>query len=184
MNNPFSMHNTFMQGNQSGIRKKPYWFECRRNAVCIVSRAYNMNFFGDYSGNENEDALYDSLGIFKNNDKIYILNIEEKRDWEYDFDDDYEKDEKVRINERGKWNYIVLSFAADEIVVKLSANKEKDYYKQILRGVLYKKGIEISKGFNLQRISNLVVQMKKKEKCKLMENIVDYAIKDWSAEEL
>jgi len=181
MNNPFSMHNTFMQGNQSGIRKKPYWFDCRRNAVCIVSHAYNMNFLGGYSGNENEDALYNSLEIFKNNDKVYILNIEEKREWEYDCEEDYE-DEKIRINERGKWNYLVLSLAADEIVVKLSSKNENDYYKQILRGVLYKKGLLVSRGFNLQRISNLVVQMKKKEKCKLMENIVDYAIKDWSAD--
>ncbi len=176
-NNSFSFGNSFALGNPMVIQKNPYWVQCQENAVCVVCE----DSTGGFAPLMNEDnALYEGLNLFSKNEKVYILNAKtgyinnsfDEEDYFFE-SDDY----------RSKWNYIVLSYAADEVTVEFKKNVEKKYYKLLISSVIDKMKLEIQKGFSVERIANLVLKMKEKNKCKLIENIVSYAIKDKNADE-
>ena len=177
-NDPFAFNGMFMQGNQNGLQHMPYWMNCTNHSVCIV--AEDDNGFGCGFGFANEiqeQPIFDGLKHFKGNDKVYVIILASSHQWmdEEDLEDDtWELD-----TTRGKWNSIVLSFAADEVTVKLKEEVVKPYYKLLFQGVFGKKDIIPQKGFSYDRLINMISSMQDKNKCQLIENIVQYAVKDW-----
>jgi hypothetical protein len=180
-NDPFSMGNIFAQGNQHGLFHKPYWMDCTHHAVCIVSDA-DMGFgFGPGFGNSMEDeGLMSGLSHFRENDKVYII-IVDNRSMQYWVDED--ENEPVEDRLRGKWNYMVLSYAADEVTVKLDEENRKKYYKLLFQGFFAENRILLTKGFSYEKPVNLMNAMREESKCQLTEKIVKYAVKDWESRE-
>lgn len=172
-NNPFAMGEFFIQGEQKGMIRKPYWVHCKKHPVCVVCQESSFMDFGRMD----DENLYEGLNLFSNNEKVYILNLKAESVWE---DEDYEEPGFYGDSDRSrsKWNYIVLSFAADEADVLFEKKGEKKYYKAVISGTISKQGYQTQKGFSLERIANLVIAMKEKNKCKLVENLVNYAVKD------
>jgi SpoVK/Ycf46/Vps4 family AAA+-type ATPase len=172
---PFAMGSMFAQMNQNGINHTPYWMDCVRNSVCIVSGMMGFGM-GFGSGNDN-DALVNGLSHFKGNDKVYII-IAENRALLWD---DEDEDQPVENPLRGKWNYMVLNYAADEASVRLMDEAaRKKYYKLLFQGFFAENDVLTEKGFSYEKIVNLMAGMTEESKCQLTEKIVKYAIKDWT----
>lgn len=178
-NDIFAMNQFFMQGNQKGGFYTPYWMNCTHDSVCIVSAEYGFGFGNGYNSVE--------LGLnhFQGNDKIYILRVDRTaQDYGgYPGEDDSEDsdgDENYIIDaSRARWNYLVLSFSADEASVYLKKETEKKYYKLLFRGNFAARCIAVKRGFSYERLENIVAAMEEENKCQLIENIVKYAVKDW-----
>lgn len=177
-NNPFGMGDYFVQGNQRNWSHEPYWMGCTHDSVCVVSHTVYGGFGG--FGGVNDEGLYKGLQHFRNNKKVYILNIDETLhgNWESD-----EEDEVCIPWQRQKWNNIALSYAADEVLVDWKQDVEKDekkeYFRVLFKTVLRDCGLTIPKNFPVDRVVNLVLMMEREDKCQLVENIITYAIKDW-----
>ena len=176
---PFGMGDFLVQGNQRNWDHEPFWMECTRYSVCVVSHIYSS--FGGFGGSDDE-GLFRGLQHFRNNDKVYILNIDDtlQNSWEESED---EENELFIPWQRQKWNNIVLSYAADEVLVDWKQDKEKDekkeYFKVLFKTVLRGRGLTIPKNFSVDRVVNLILMMEQKDKCQLVENVINYAIKDW-----
>lgn len=168
-NDPFSMGGLFLQGNQSGCNHTPYWMECVQCSVCILCDEFEFGFGGFYE--QKDYSLFHGLNYFQENDKVYVIIMETKDSW-IDSDDD------TIASDRGIWNSMVLSFAADEVAVKLKEEEAKKYYKLLLQELFRKKNLYTKKGFSYERLINQIICMKENDKCQLMENIVKYAVKD------
>ena len=182
-NDPFGMGDYFVQGNQRNWGHEPYWMGCTRYSICVVSHT-GYGGFGGFGGSDDE-GLFMSLGHFQNNNKVYILNIDETihSSWEESEDDD---NELYIPWQRQKWNNIVLSYAADEVLVDWKQHTEKDekkeYFKVLFKTVLREFGLAFCKNFPVDRIVNLILMMEQRDKCQLVENVVAYAIKDWESD--
>ena len=180
-NGPF-----YTMGNQRVYVTNPYWMDCRSESVCIFTE--DRSSFGFGFGGQRTDPLYDGLKLFGNNEKVYIINLMSRifqyDPWE-DEEEEYDSDEGaygVYDYNRGKWNHIILSFAADEAEVLLPKKQEKAYYKEVLRGIFREKNLKAVKGFSYETVLNLFLDMQEEAKCQLLENVVNYAIKDWMEE--
>lgn len=183
-NEGFSNGSFYTMGNHRTFLTNPYWMDCRSKSVCIFSNDYSCGFG---FGAQNREALYDGLEFFKKNEKVYIINLISRIHWNNDWEGDWEESDTQETDEenysydynRSKWNHIILSFAADEAEVLLPKKQEKIYYKEILRGIFYEKGIKAVRGFSYEKVLNLFLDMQEEAKCQLLENIVNYAVKDW-----
>jgi hypothetical protein len=179
-NDPFAIGGMFVQYDRQGKSHKPYWINCTSEAVCIVSET-NTFEFGGFGANVNDDAhLTTALAHFNGNKKVYIVLVDNRNKvWRMEDLED-ESDEPVEDWVRGKWNYIVLSFAADEVTVKLDDDDKKKYYKLLFQGFFAENNILAAKGFSYEKLVNLMSSMSDENKCQLTEKIVKYAIKDWN----
>lgn len=177
-NDPFAIDDMFMQGNQKRKNHNPYWMDCVNNEVCIVSEEHGFGW--GFSPSGEDQLLFEGLKFFSGNDKVYVIvHNDESQDWELgDYEEEYEED-----NMRAKWNGIVLSFAADEVAVKMMKDTEKEYYKLLFRGVFEQKNITPKRGFSYERLANMIASMQDPNKCELVEKVVNYAIKDWKCAE-
>jgi hypothetical protein len=178
-NDPFAMGSMFAQMNQKGINHTPYWMDCVQNSVCIVSGMdFNTGFGMGFGGANGDDALMNGLSHFKGNDKVYIIIVENRALLWDDEDEDLPMENPVR----GKWNYMVLNYAADEASVRLTEEEaRKKYYKLLFQGFFANNDILPEKGFSYEKIVNLIAGMQEESKCQLVEKIVKYAIKDWTS---
>lgn len=170
----FSMGPTFILGEQNRMQHTPYWMHCSNSSVCIVSA-------GEYPHmgmGQNWDFLSDALEYFRTKDKVYLIVVQ--NEYEYGFVEEAEedKDDEIIYDRRGIWNSIVLSFSADEATVKLKKTAKK-YYKLLFQSVFHVKKISVQKRFPYERLVNLISVMGEQNKCKLVENVVNYAVKDW-----
>lgn len=163
------MGSFYGQANRAFMHHTPYWRDCNQNAVCIVTNN-NNNYMGGF-GLPNENVLHDGLALFKRNEKVYIINLDIPNPWDDEFEDD--------INERGKWNYEILSYAMDEVTIKLEEDQQSSYYRRIMQGFIARMGLKTVKNFRIQKVINSILPMKESQKCKLIEDILQYAIKDW-----
>ncbi len=77
----------------------------------------------------------------------------------------------------------MLGLSADEVSVNLKKETEKNYYKLLFRGNFAARNISTKRGFSYDRLANIVAAILESEKCKLVENIVKYAVKDWKTPE-
>jgi hypothetical protein len=177
-NDPFVMGNTFAQFNQNRMVHTPYWMDCIRESVCIVSSSdMSFGFAMGFGNGNSDDALVNGLSHFKENDKVYIIIVDNRtRFWDGD-DEDMPMEDSVR----GKWNYMVLNYAADEVSVRLEEEERKKYYKLLFQGFFASNDILLSKGFSYEKIVNQMAGMHEESKCQLTEKIVKYAVKDWDA---
>jgi hypothetical protein len=106
---------------------------------------------------------------------VYIIIVDNRtRFWDGD-DEDMPMEDSVR----GKWNYMVLNYAADEVSVQLEEEERKKYYKLLFQGFFASNDILLSKGFSYEKIVNQMAGMHEESKCQLTEKIVKYAVKDW-----
>ena len=176
-NSPFGMGDFLVQGNQRNWDHEPFWMECTHYSVCVVSNIYGS--FGGFGGSDDE-GLFKGLQHFRNNDKVYILNIDDTQQSSWEEDED---NELFIPWQRQKWNNIVLSYAADEVSVDWKQDKEKDerkeYFKVLFKTMLRERGLTIPKNFSVDRVVNLILMMEQKDKCQLVENVINYAVKDW-----
>lgn len=160
-----------MQQSNMGINRRPYWMDCTTEAVCIVNGdALGMGGFGMSA----EQGMIEALRYFEHNRIVYLLMIQPDSSRFEQFDDDpfslgYE--DMLRNN-------IVLTFMADEARVFLPPEKEKAFYKYILKKNFEKLGIRVKRGFSYERLLNLIVSMQNMRTCELIEKIVNYALKD------
>lgn len=187
-NDIFARNNMFMWGDEKPKIHTPYWMDCTHDSVCIVFVDSAYGFGGGFDNPFGPDSYIEmGLNHFRRNDKVYILHVEQKYEYGQSEDDEEDRDSKeddVMIDAaRAKWNYLVLSYSADEVFVCLKKETEKKYYKLLLRGQFAAKNISVKKGFSYERLVNIIMAMKETNKCKLVENIVKYAVKDWKSSE-
>lgn len=64
----------------------------------------------------------------------------------------------------------------------LPKEKEKIFYKYILKGNFAKYGLKTKRGFSYERLLNLIVSMQNDRTCELIEKIVKYAMKDMNTD--
>ena len=176
-NSTFGVNDIFMMGGQNSVAHMPYWMGCTHDSVCIIARAH----FGICAGDayESKEAFILGLNYFRGNDKVYIIYVQESSyygGWEEE-----DLDECFISEARNKWNYIVLNFLADEVSVYLKKEDRKKYYRLLVRGNFSANGISVKKGFNYGRLVNIVAAMADRNKCKLVENVIKYAVKDWKS---
>lgn len=164
----------YAQENRSYFRHMPYWRNCQNESVCLVYNGmcgYSCGF-----GMPTNNQLHRGLSLFEKNDKIYIINLESGNifDWEIDDDDLYD--------ERSKWNYEILSYSMDEVEIKLEEKCKQKYYSMVFQGMVERLGLELTKNFSVKKIMNQLMPMKETDKCKLIGEILQYAMKDWDEE--
>lgn len=174
-NDPFAMNNMFIQGNQNGYVHRPYWLFCTQHAVCVVSEMTYSMYGGFGFDNGFDDQLSQGLSHFQNNDKVYIIAVNSPDRWQFE---DEEERENWNMNGREKWNALILSYAIDEVFVKLTDKAAKGYYKELFRSGFAEKGLLTVGKFSYNRLINMVMSMNEQNKCQLIENIIKYAIKD------
>lgn len=178
MNNPMAFGDVFAQANCFSKPNRPYWLECTSLPVCVVVR--DDHFFCG----ENHNMLADNLDIFNNNERVYILIEKQKSfydsEWLESEDDFKEKSEDAWYDDGSmeKTKYLILNYAADDVVIKLEKEYCKAYYRQILKGFLLENDTVVNRGFAYGKIVDIIVAMNDKNKCELIEKIVKYAIKD------
>ncbi|MCI9306439.1 MAG: AAA family ATPase [Lachnospiraceae bacterium] len=170
----FSMTNLSAVGSRKKDSMTPYWMDCTAISVCVALQSQNgMGFFGGMEGIRDE-MLLEGLNYFQGNDKVYILMVEQRElamGMEMKMDQD-------------NWFYIALNFSADQVQVKLTETQKIKYFKEVFRGTFALKHIKAAKGFSFERMARLVAFMQEKKKCELVENIVKYAVKDWTSPEM
>lgn len=185
-NDIFSINNMFMQGDEKSKSHSPYWMDCTHDSVCIVFMDCNYGFGCGFNSSFGNDS-YTEMGLdyFHGNDKVYILHVEQNYEYgqsEADEEGRGSKENDVMIDaSRAKWNYLVLSYSADEVSVYLKKETEKRYCKLLLQGHFAAKNISVKKGFSYERLVNIIMAMEETNRCKLVENIVKYAVKDWKS---
>ncbi len=170
-NNFYAMDIFSAQSNARIENGNPYWMNCTNEAVCIV--AENSMF---YFGGGDSNYLLEGLEHFRHNKKIYVINNEQFSRYHMEFEDEGEDGEKER--ERQGWNSLVLSYAMDEAELKFTKEQMKKYFKGILKGVAAQKGLKFKKGFSYEKLVNIFIKMKEEKKCLLIENVMNYAVKD------
>lgn len=164
-----------MQQSNRGLNFRPYWMDCTKEAVCIVSDV-SSGFAG--FGMPSEQSIIEALRYFEYNRIVYLLMIHsDSSGYEY-FDDEPENEMMPMSCGDMLRNNIVLSFMAEEAHVCLSQEKEKQFYKYILKGNFAKYGVKVKRGFSYERLLNIIVSMKNSRTCELIEKTVKYALKD------
>lgn len=182
INDSLPFGNVFGQANCFVKPNRPYWLDCTASQVCVV--VSDSCFF--YGGEQN--ALADNLDIFKNNERVYIL-VEQRDigdDLEWDTDENHTKKSEEEWYDDGsmeKIKYLILNYAADDVVVRIEKEFCKTYYRQVLKSFFDENHITVHKGFAYRKIVDIIVAMNDKNKCELIEKIVKYAIKDKDPDE-
>ena len=164
---PFPIGNMAGLGYQPVMWNHPYWLDCIHDSVCVISR-------GRFPGES--EFIERGLKYFHNNDKVYVLCLNEETVFEFCYEDD-EGDTLEQIKRR-KWNSVILALSMDEASVALEKKDELKYYKLLFQSVFKAKNIQIEKGFSYIKLINLIKDMTTRDKCKLVESVVNYAIKD------
>ena len=170
---PFAINSMPMQGEWNSMNFRPFWTNCTRESVCIMNEVCGMFAF---SGSGSSDQI-EALSYFKNNERVYILNVKEQNSYH---EDDYDEDDfmsGLSLKDITK-NEIVLHYIAEEIDVVLPEEKRENYYKNILKGYFDSFHIKVKKGFSYNKVMNIIFAMKNEEICSMIEKIVRYAIKD------
>lgn len=170
---PFAINSMPMQGEWNSMNFRPFWTNCTRESVCIMNEVCGMFAF---SGSGSADQI-EALSYFKNNQRVYILNVKEQNSYH---EDDYDEDDfmsGLSLKDITK-NEIVLHYIAEEIDVVLPEEKRENYYKNILKGYFDSFHIKVKKGFSYNKVMNIIFAMKNEEICSMIEKIVRYAIKD------
>lgn len=170
---PFAINSMPMQGEWNSMNFRPFWTNCTRESVCIMNEVCGMFAF---SGSGSADQI-EALSYFKNNERVYILNVKEQNSYH---EDDYDEDDfmsGLSLKDITK-NEIVLHYIAEEIDVVLPEEKRENYYKNILKGYFDSFHIKVKKGFSYNKVMNIIFAMKNEEICSMIEKIVRYAIKD------
>ena len=162
-----------MMGARNNICENPYWTTCTEGPVCITIDDWN-NFLGFSNGELRDEVLLEGLNYFEKNDKVYILIIEQ--------DENYIGTEGE--GNKGKWFYLALNFSADQVRVSLGKDKGVSYFKEVFRGIFATEQVSVAKGFCYQRMAHLLAFMRERNKCETAENIIKYAIKDWSSPQM
>lgn len=163
-----------MQWEQDQNHFKPYWTDCRTETVCILCERGDFGGFGILM----DDSAADPLSFFENNNRVYVLFVEEAKKNQPFFDDELPFDDDDFFGGMALKNEVVLSYVADELQVHLPEEYKKSYYKHLLRGYFESYGIVAKKGFSYDKTVHLILSMPKKDVCHQMDRIVKYAIKD------
>lgn len=175
----FSFHNNMFLGEENRKRFVPFWYACCNESICIDTMSSPVFGMG------NTDILCKGLKHFEENQKVYILidKSVESNHILFDFCEEDEENQDTQYVDRAKWNWIILSYAADELEVRLDESKEKEYYKMVLKSAIEKKQLKVAKGFSYDKVVQLFLHMETKNKCETIDKIVDYAIKDMNRQE-
>lgn len=157
----------FLLGQQSvKDNTKPYWCNCRREAVCITM-----------TQNMVDEVCLEALHMFEQNRQVYVLFIDSptetiENEIELPFGTlSLEQFHAIRNN-------FILSNAADEAVVSFENADDKPYYRNVLKQNLKQRDIRVKRGFSYERIINLAGAIRKKEICQMIDKIINYAVKD------
>ena len=172
-NQPFAMNGLFMQGMQQTVNHKPYWMDCTSESICLTVQNEWSLVSHDYQMSASERLEY-----FKHNDKVYLLILDRMMGVDYSFSQEYEDRDFFITSDRVEINNIVLSLTAEEVTVQMEKEKAKVYYKSLLRSIFASMHIKAAKGFQYERLVNMVSSMCDPNKCQLTEHIVKYAMKD------
>ncbi|MBR4027411.1 MAG: AAA family ATPase [Lachnospiraceae bacterium] len=181
-NSPFGFGNMSFIGDQRCKNEKPYWTSCVGEAVCILCE--DRGFY--YGNRDIDDNVMEGFQYFQNNKKVYIINYQQPNRMHEFCDEEgnsFDDDDFLNIEEdsqRAKWNYAILSFRMDEIDLNISKENLEKYYKLVLQSIFHKNELIVKKGFSYKKLIHLISAMKEPDKCQLMENIVKYAVKDFS----
>ncbi len=166
MNHIFWDYNTSMMGNGQTDKKRPYWFLCTGESVCItapISEYFKENM-----------RYVDLLSRFSNNKYVYLVLI--KNEWNdspyYEMDDDENSEE----NDNLFVCEMALEYTAQVVKVYMQEEKKMTYYKALFDSWLQQMGCTTAKGFPKEKIINGIIRMRKRNKSVLMEKFIRYII--------
>ena len=152
-NESFDMGIYRMQQKNMMSNDRPYWTNCKKEAVCIICDRFQA-----------EELSTSALEMFCTNRYVFLLYINKYsggfRAQNYPFEMGGNVFEKIKNN-------IILTYAADEIGVFLDKTDSKAYYTHILKENLKRRGVKVSRDFSYVRIINLAVSLRKDADCKL-----------------
>ena len=144
--------------------EKPYWTECKQEAVCILCDKFQA-----------DELNAAALELFRSNRIVFLLYLERYEDGfasrNYPFEMEASVFDKIKNN-------IILMYAADEVGVFLSEVDRKKYYTHVLKQNMKTRNIKAAKDFSYVRLINLAVSMRKDAVCATLDLIVNYALKD------
>lgn len=161
--------------NAEGKQKihRPYWYDCRQEAVCIeLADELSFGFGGNFA-----ETYTDALEFFNENDKVYIISVQKR--YRYICDEEDESGDERLVEDNPIKNQLLLAFSADEAIVRLEKDSEKkNYYANILRSWFGRYAIKAKRGFKYEPIINIIMFMANVKVCDMIEKVLRYAIKD------
>ncbi len=168
MNHIFWDHNTSMMGNGKTDTKRPYWFLCTGESVCIMAPIIDL---------VKDNMRYaDPLGRFSSNKYVYLVLVRQDYDdgtyyGMYD-EEDSEENDNLFVCE------MALEHTAQVVKVRVQEEKNMAYYKALFDSWLQQMGCTTAKGFPKEKIINGIIRMRKKNKSALMEKFIRYILQE------
>lgn len=162
---PFESNGFLLERRSAKDGSRPYWCGCTGEAVCLVMTESMAS-----------DVCLEAVSLFRYNRRVYVLFLESDNTEDSFMDLPFQTYDREHFHAL-RSNFI-LSCAADEALVSFGEKDEKPYYRNVLKQNLKQRQIKVKRGFSYERIVNLAGTIEKKERCQMLDKIINYAVKD------
>lgn len=163
---PFEDHGFLVAQAHPRAKYKPYWCDCRNNAVCIIVERASV-----------DSTCLSYINMFSGNKNVYVIFVDRKQYGEEINDEQpfgcMDSEHFVALR-----NNFILTNASDAVEVSFGSNDSGQYYRNIFKQNLYQRSIKVKKGFSYERVVNLAKSINEYSVCDMIDKIITYAIKD------
>lgn len=161
-----------MSGAQNTDRLVPYWTECHRDSVCVISDA---NQFDCFKASDSE-----LFKRFASNRHVFVLQIKGKSFVAHSMMADSPFDDFVP-NADALDDFscrMLLDYTADQVVVTMTKDERDQYMELLFENWMEKFGVRTAKNFPISFVVNQIVSLNMTDKSELMEKTIRYVLKD------
>lgn len=151
---------------QSRNVHQPYWRSCLHESVCILVK--RMDIDADYM---------EYINVFAKNRNVFVVFLEKDSFANRMIEELPFGCMDIKHFQALKNNF-VLSNASDTVTVSFGESDGKLYYKNVLKQNFKQRGIRVCKDFSYERLVNLASSIDAQSVCKMLDKIIDYALKD------
>lgn len=163
---PFEENGFLVAQAQPYERRKPYWFECKSKAVCVI---VERNFV------DSTNLKY--INLFAANKNVYVIFVDRKS-----YEEEFEVDMPFGCMDSEHFlalrNNFILVNASDAVDISFGSNDDSLYYKNIFKQNMKQRNIKLKKGFLYERVINLAKSVNEASVCDMLDRIINYAVKD------
>ena len=162
-----------VSGMQANARQVPYWTDCTRDSICIMSDA---NIYDCFKSSDSE-----LFKRFASNRHVFVLQIKGNSfvsrsltSEESQFDDlvpnaDTLDDFSCRM---------LLDYTADQVVVTMTKEERTAYMELLFENWIEAFDMKIAKDFPISFVVGQIVSLNMPDKSELMEKTIRYVLKD------
>ena len=158
-------NNMVFGGMPNTNRRKPYWFQCRKEMVCILVYEGWFSF-----GSVDYSALTEKLSRFDKNRHLFLAIVDETTGMEMD-------DEEEFTDKNGLFEYVIDN-TADMILVGAKEEKLRKYRCLQFDNWLNMLEIRLERGVPKKDIINKIIKMRNSNKSDMMKNVLKYVKKE------